>query len=223
MRVRELMTTDVVTAHVATPLTRAIDDMIRHGVSGLPVIDDERRVVGIVTEADVIARRGFSPLIHGPSSVFEELARHHRNVWRQKVDGCTVGDVMSTPVEIVEADASLATATARMVTMSHRRLPVVDPDGRLVGVISRRDVLRLLHGDDDEIAVAIRRTLSDPSRCPTDHDVTASIADGAVALHGSVRDHADLTAIVAVVSDVPGVLAVEASSVEVRSTRRARG
>jgi len=223
MHVHELMTTAVVTARVATPLTRAIDDMIRHGISGLPVVDDERRVVGIVTEADVIARRGFLPLPHEPSAILDEQVRRYRNVWRQKVEGCTVGEVMSTPVETVAADASLSTATARMVTMSHRRLPVVDEKGRLVGIISRRDVLRVLHGDDAETAAAVRRALSDPSRCPPDHDVTASITDGTVTLHGSVHDRADLAAIVTVVRDLPGVLAVDAACVEDRSSRPTKG
>lgn len=217
--VRELMTTDVVTARAATPLIRVIDDMVRHGVSGLPVIDDRRHVVGIITEADVIARRGFSPIPHEPSSMLDDLTRAQRNIWRRKVDGCTVGDVMSAPADVVTADTPLSVATARMVTMSHRRLPVVDDDGRLVGVISRRDVLRLLHADDDETAVAVRRALADASRCPPDHDVTTSTANGAVTLHGSARDRADIARIVAVLRDVPGVLEVHDALVEVRSTR----
>ena len=163
--VRDVMVTDVVTAGVDTPLARVIDDMVRGDISGLPVIDGERRVVGIVTDADVIARRGFDPIPHLPSPVFDEDARSHRNRWRQKVDGCTVGDVMSTPVETVGPDAPLRSATARMITMSDRSLPVVDASGRLVGIVSHRDILRVLHRTDNEIATAVRAVLAAARRC----------------------------------------------------------
>ena len=206
--VRDVMVTDVVTAEIDTPLARVIDDMVRGDISGLPVIDGERRVVGIVTDADVIARRGFDPIPHLPSPVFDEDARSHRNRWRQKVDGCTVGDVMSTPVETVGPDAPLRSATARMITMSNRSLPVVDASGRLVGIVSHRDILRVLHRTDNEIATAVRAVLADAPSAQAASPLAVAVADGAVTLTGSTSDPSRLLALLAVISQLPGVLEI---------------
>ena len=206
--VRDVMVTDVVTAGVDTPLARVIDDMVRRDISGLPVIDGERRVVGIVTDADVIARRGFDPIPHLPSPVLDEDARSHRNRWRQKVDGHTVGDVMSTPAATIGPDASLRSATARMITMSHRSLPVVDAGGRLVGIVSHRDILRTLHRTDDEIATSVRAALADETSMQAADALAVSVADGAVTLTGSTAEPSRLPALLAVVAQLAGVLEI---------------
>ena len=92
--------------------------------------------------------------------------------------------------------------------MSFRQLPVVDEHGRLVGIITRRDVLRILHRTDAETTVAVRAALADPSRCRPDHDVTASTDAGTVTLAGSAATAADVEHVIAVVRDVAGVLDV---------------
>lgn len=208
MLVRDVMTTDVVTARVDTPLPRLIEDMITYGVSGLPVVDDERRVVGIVSEADLVARKGFDVRRRRLLSVVDEVLHAHQNRWRQKAEASTTGDIMTVPVECVGPLVTVRVAAARMVTMSVKRLPVVGPDGALVGIISQRDVLRLLHRTDDEIQLALDAMLAGELPEPITEGVTATTRDGVVTLAGTVPTTSDLELVERLARDLPGVIGV---------------
>ena len=201
------MTASVVTARPSTPIPRIIDDLIVHGISGVPVIDDERHVVGVVTETDVVAKEAFGPR-HRALGILGPLLRGHKNRWVVKAKGLRARDVMTAPAITVGPDENLRRAAARMVTMSIKRLPVVDGSGCLVGIVSQRDVLRLFHSSDTEIAVAVKRLLNDPLSTPHDHAVTVKVRNGEVTLRGSARCSLDVNLIEAMVLDVPGVLDV---------------
>jgi CBS domain/BON domain len=121
----------------------------------------------------------------------------------------TAGDVMTEPAVTAEPDDDIRRAAARMVTLSVKRLPVVG-NGRLVGIISRRDVMRLFHRSDGELALDVQRLLDDPLSVPEDHgvDVDVEVRDGEVILTGSAHTSLDVKLIEAMVLDVPGVLGV---------------
>ena len=143
MRVDEIMRADVETVAPDMPVLDAIDIMLGRGVSELVAVDQERRVVGVVTAADIIARSGFHP----PADEAAEAGPGSgtwQNRWRSKAAGTTVAELMSAPAMTTTPDATVASSAARMVTLAFQRLPVVDSDGRLVGLISQRDVLRTL-------------------------------------------------------------------------------
>lgn len=207
MKVREVMTVDVVTATPETPIPRVVDDLIVHGISGMPVVDAERRVVGVVSEADIVAKEAYGPR-HRALGVLGLLLRGHNNRWVTKASGLTAGDVMTEPAITAGPDDDLRRAAARMVTLSVKRLPVVDGSGRLVGIVSRRDVMRLFHRPDAELTLDVQRLLDDPLSVPEDHAVKVEVRDGEVTLTGSARCPLDVTLIEAMVLDLPGVLDV---------------
>ena len=123
LRVREHMTTDLVTITPDTEIMRAVYLLVEHDISGMPVVDEGGNLLGILTERDCIATAI-------QAGYFDEA-------------GGSVGDYMSHPVETAEADDSLMDIAERMSNSTYRRFPVLD-DGRFVGLISRRDVLKAL-------------------------------------------------------------------------------
>jgi CBS domain-containing protein len=117
------MTTDLVTAKPDSELTRVVRTLIDKDISGLLVVDENGKLVGILTERDCLAAAT-------TAGYFDE--------W-----GGPVADYMSSPVETVSSGENLIDVAIRMTQSSYRRFPVVDDD-RLVGLISRRDVFRAL-------------------------------------------------------------------------------
>lgn len=209
MLVRDAMTRGVVTARVDTPLADLVDLMIENDVTGVPVLDLDGTVIGVVTEADLVARQGFGGEPRHRLSAFQDLFHGRRNRWWQKAAAMTTGEVMSTPARTITATVPLRAAAARMLTLGVKRLPVVDDAGRLVGIVSRRDLLRLFHRTDEAIATDVRATLADPLRGPENHGVQlVSVTRGIVHLTGWVHTDADAELIEAVVRQLPGVIDV---------------
>jgi len=206
--VSDVMTTDVVSARTDTPVADVIAEMVRCGVGAMSVVNDQRRVVGIVTDTDVIVRKGFRPLPRMSSPLLDEFMRSHRNRWREKAGGLVAGEIMSSPTSLASPHEPLRDVVARMVTMGVRRLPVARADGRLVGIISQRDVLRLLCRDDTEIVAAIRLALADRGGLEAAREIEVTCTKGAVTLRGSIPTASDAEQIESIVRDVPGVLGV---------------
>jgi CBS domain-containing protein len=123
LRVRDYMVTSLVTVSPDTEIMRVIGSLIEHDISGVLVVDADGTLAGIVTERDCIA-------VASQSGYFDE-------------HGGPVSEFMTTPVETVGPDDSLMDVAVRMATSSHRRFPVVDK-GKLIGLIGRRDVLKVL-------------------------------------------------------------------------------
>lgn len=139
-RVRDVMTTHVISvAPTATPAAVA-DLLVSHGVSGLPVTDADGQLLGVVTEADLVRRQAHAGVgsagrgdgLSGPSAASECAAT-----------------LMTRPAVTASPDDDLPTTARTLVTSGHRRLPVVTADGRLVGVVSRRDLLTPAWDYDD--------------------------------------------------------------------------
>lgn len=152
MLVRELMTVEVMTTTEDTSLTDVVDEMLRYGVSGLPVTTRTREVLGVVTEADVVAKLGFGLQPRRPlRTILDELFRSTTHRWASKAEGGTAGAVMSAPAVTIGPDATVREAANLMVTRSLKRLPVVDGDDRLIGIITQRDLLRTM-GHEDHVS-----------------------------------------------------------------------
>lgn len=125
LRVRDFMVTNVLTVGPDMEIMRAIHLLVEQDISGIPVVDGQSRVIGILTERDCI-RTALQ------AGYFDEA-------------GGLVADYMSTPVHTVSPDDSLMDLAELFATSPFRRCPVVE-DGRLIGLICRRDVLRALKG-----------------------------------------------------------------------------
>jgi CBS-domain-containing membrane protein len=200
-RVRDVMSTDVVTVGKTTSYKEVARLMTVHKVNALPVVIKNNHVVGVVSEADVLRKeeRRFWRLVSGLS------ARARRG--RAKAEARTAAELMTSPVITTHPDASLASA-ARLMSDHHiRRLPVLDAPGELIGIVSRRDLLRVFLRPDAEIGAEVHGVLTgvlleDP------HSVTVQVRDGVVTLRGSLREPELIPAAVRLASDVDGVVAV---------------
>jgi CBS domain-containing protein len=139
--IEDVMTRDVITVSPATPIHEAARLMVKHRVSGLPVIDADGRVVGIISDGDLILRqrrRKETPWWHSFFTNGEQIAREY-----QRAVGTTVGEVMSRPAVTISPVWGIEVAASILDSRNIRRLPVV-LDGRLVGIVSRADLIRAL-------------------------------------------------------------------------------
>ena len=203
-RVRDVMTTSVVTVDRITPYKEIARLLAEHRISGLPVLRMGRRVVGMVTEAD---------LLNAQAKTARRLRSASRRTWwprGQQHPPLTAGELMSTPAITIGPDATIPAAARLMSTHHVRRLPVVTDDGKLLGVVSRRDLLSVFLRPDEDIAADVRRVLDDILLArPTEADVT--VRNGVVTLAGTLRptagDHTELIPLaIKLMWDVDGVV-----------------
>jgi CBS-domain-containing membrane protein len=202
------MTRDVITATTETSVSELVALMLTNDISGVPIVDDRRHVLGVVSEADLVARTGFGTPQHRLLSLFDEVVSSYHNLWRQKAEGLHAGEIMTVPALTAAPDEPVRDVAARLVTMAIKRLPVVDDDGRLVGIVSQRDLLRCFDHSPEEVLLAVEATLANPVRWPRGHGVRASLDGGVVSLTGWVHDSADTAAVELAVLGVPGVIGV---------------
>lgn len=207
MKIREVMTTEVVTVKPETALKEAAALLAERGISGLPVVDDDGAVVGILSEADILVKEGGAESRDG---LFGWLFDTDFTIER-KLRARTVGDAMSTPAITIGPDRPVHEAAARMVGDAVNRLPVVEKDGRLVGLVSRADLVRAFTREDEDIADEIRTEILRRTLWLHPGAVKVTVADGSVTLAGDVETETDAELLPLFVSRVPGVVSVEAT------------
>ncbi len=201
--VSDVMTHTVVAVGRNARFKEIVETMQEWKVSALPVLEGDGRVVGIVSEADLLPKEEYR---ESDPARLEQLRRLGDVA---KAGGLTAGELMSTPVVTVHADATLAEAARTMAQRRLKRLPVVDAEGRLQGVVSRADLLKVFLRPDDEIAVEVRRDVISPlfgSACP---GVEVAVADGVVTLRGHVSTTSLVPIAVRLTRAVEGVVGVE--------------
>ncbi|WEX86384.1 CBS domain-containing protein [Sinorhizobium garamanticum] len=207
MRADEIMTTNVATISTASSVHHAIETMVTKGLSGLPVIDDDGAVAGMLTEGDLLRRieLGTGRGVAAAESALVDLDRYIRgNSWR-------ISDLMSTEVFTVGRDAPIGAVAELMFKHKIKRVPVVQ-NGVLVGIISRVDLLRAIvdvPGEgtvrgDEALAVAIRARLRsdlglDPER------IKVSVEACHVVLEGKVKSEMERRAIKVLMENINGV------------------
>jgi CBS-domain-containing membrane protein len=140
MRVRDAMTRDVLSVNKFDDISRAVNLLADRNISGLPVVDRENRVVGIISEADVVSMVG-SRRAHTFKEILRSIVGHPLP---ERKMGHLVGDIMTSPVVTVLPDTEISEAVRLMDGRRIRRLPVVDKDQRLVGLISRSDIVKAM-------------------------------------------------------------------------------
>lgn len=146
--VRQVMTTDVLTFHPGDGIEAAARAMSERSIGGAPVLDDEGRVVGLLRDDDLIVQdtRLHAPTVLSVLGAYIEwpTSQRHFEADLRKAVGATVGDVMTRDVTTCGPDDSLEQAATILHEEGLGRLAVVDGDGRLVGIVSRGDVLRAI-------------------------------------------------------------------------------
>jgi CBS domain-containing protein len=145
LRARDVMRSPVVAVEPDTPLPEVAERMARGGVSGVPVVDAEGRVVGVVSETDFLSRMAGGDA-EGFLGVIAQCLRGKKCL-AVPVRGRTAADIMSAPPVTVREDALLAEVAERMARAGVNRLPVVSAEGRVVGIVARGDLVRLSFGE----------------------------------------------------------------------------
>ncbi len=139
--VRRAMTMEVVTVKPGTDIQAAAELLTRHCISGMPVVDEKEHVIGVIGEADMLSLAGLRRE-HG----FKDVLRHMLGepVPVRRKTGSTVGEVMSTPPITAGPDDDLKDVATILDERRIKRLPVVNDEGKLIGIISRADIIRFM-------------------------------------------------------------------------------
>ncbi len=193
MQARQIMTTPVVTVRADTTVRDVATLLVEHQITAAPVLDAEGELIGMVSEGDLVVDR-FS---HDPRSQL-------RSVEDEPPGPQTVGEVMSTPVIALGASADAADLAHTMLDSDVRSIPIVE-GATVVGIVSRRDLLRTLVRDDDDIRAEILKRLSSCGEPTGWWDV--QVTDGTVLLVGE-GDGDDGRNAVALARTVAGVTSV---------------
>src|SRR5574341_126720 len=179
--VRDVMTTDVVTVTESTPFKEVAGLLAAYHIGALPVLDATGKLSGIVSETDLLLKQEFP---HGGQTAPLFEGRRRRGE-RHRAEGRLAGALMSTPAISAGPDIPVAQAARMMHDGMVKHLPVVDPDGELVGIVSRGDLLRVFLRDDKDLLADLRALVADkPSVDPS--QVTVLVADGVVRFTGTV-------------------------------------
>lgn len=182
MKVAELMTREVVSVAPGASLKQAARLLVENRISGLPVVDEAGVVVGVLSETDIVAA---------------EAGGAHT----------LVGQAMTTPPVTVEAHRLVVDGAKLMLADAVNRLPVLE-DGKLVGILTRRDLVRAFVRSDAEIAEEIRGDVVLRRFWPDPRSVRVEVEDGQVTLNGVLDRNADVELLCGYVRRVPGVLGV---------------
>lgn len=212
----DVMQNDVLSVNSDTGVVEAARTMLRHKISGLPVIDWSRRLVGILTEGDLLRRSeigterhrsNWLELLLGPGRGAEEYTAEHAR---------KVSEVMSDQVVAVGPDMPLSEVVALMEKHHIKRVPVLDGE-RLIGIVSRADLLRALVDaaakidaapmSDKEIREQILRAINSEQWSPR-ATINVDVANGVVTLHGCIIDNRERAALTVLAENVPGVAKV---------------
>jgi CBS domain-containing protein len=180
-RVKDVMTTDVVSVRVTVEYKDIVSVLRGLHVSALPVLDEAGHLVGVVSEADLLLKEV------GQEALGGYLISSGRRGERAKAAAVTAAELMTTPAVTIGPDDSLAHAARLMHDRHVKRLPVVDQAGRLVGIVSRVDLLSVFDRPDGEIRAAVRKDIiaRDFALDPDAFDV--QVTSGIVTIAGQVE------------------------------------
>lgn len=185
-RVGSVMTGDVIRARSTTPRKDIESWLDAHHISGLLVVDTDEKVIGVVSTTDLRLTRKRTGADEPP----------------------TAGELMSAPAVTVRADDSLVRAARFMAEHRIERLPVVDEEARLVGIVTRRDLLQIFLRPDPEIRDEVIDEVMVRTLWLSPHTVGVAVHDGVVTLRGCLESSADVAIAVRMTRQVDGVIAV---------------
>jgi len=216
MKVRDLMSVEVLTTTPEAPLKEAAALLAERRISGVPVVDGNGAVVGVLSEADILVKTGGAL----PRSGLLGWLLEPDFDLQDKIGARTAGEAMSAPAVTITPGRQVHDAAALMIAESVNRLPVVE-DGALVGILTRADVVRAFTRTDAEIADEIREEILRRTLWLEPGAVSMDVVEGAVQIEGEVETEADAELLPVFVARVPGVVSVRAN-VRARVTANGR-
>jgi CBS domain-containing protein len=204
MRVAEIMTTEVLTIRPDTSIKQVAEILSGRGISGAPVVDENKHVLGVVSEADIILKES---RLKQPDRLHRMLHRTNGNDAKRAAR--TAGEAMTSPAVTVTGSRRVDFAAALMLDKQVNRLPVVDAHDVLVGIVTRADLVRAFVHTDAEIREEIREEvlLRELWLRPDDFQLTVERGEVTVAGHLPNEDEREL--LIRRVGLVPGVVSVE--------------
>lgn len=200
--VRSVMTTDVVTVSPQTTYKEIARLLDERRVGAVPVVDPDRRVVGVVSRADLLLKE------ERPTAGVGGLLIHPRGD-AARAAGRNAAAVMTSPAVTIGPDATLTEAARVMHRRAVKRLPVVDAAGRLTGLVSRADLLQPFLRGDDEIAREVRVDVLRNALAIDASAVKVGVHDGVVRLEGTVETRSLAAITTRLIEDVAGVVGVD--------------
>ncbi len=200
--VADVMTKRVVTVTPVTSFKEAVRLMRTKRVSGLPVVDAKGRLVGIVTEGDLLNK-----VEQRDRDAYVLESKHHR-LDRARASALDVASAMSSAVTSVRPDFPIALAAREMHTRGFKRLPVIDEQGNLVGIVSRGDLLTVFLRTDAQVRAEVLQTLAAVVAHGGARELKAKVVGGVVELEGWFEEKSRLEATVRVITAIDGVVGV---------------
>jgi CBS domain-containing protein len=200
--VKDVMSTHVIAVRQGAPYKEMAAILHEQRVSAFPVIDEDNKVIGVVSEADLLTKEALEGTV--PRTI-QSLTRQHV---RSQVNAVTAADLMSKPAVTIGPDEPVTHAARLMYSKRVKRLPVTSDDGKLIGIVTRSDVLSVYSRPDAEIQRQVTQDLilgtflCDPAR------FTVTVKDGIVAIKGTPETAIVGHDIIVAVRHMEGVVAV---------------
>ena len=207
MNVRELMTREVLTVPPDASLKDVAAILAEHGISGLPVCDAAGRVLGVVSEGDILFKAQGARQRRGGALAWLVDSRLQSPA---KQDARTADEAMTSPPITITPDRPAAAAARIMLDRGVNRLPVVR-DGTLVGIVTRADLVRAFTRADEEIVAEIRDDVLRRALWLEPDSVEITVQRGEVELAGEIETKSDVEVLRKLVQRIPGVVSVRSS------------
>lgn len=208
LKVESVMTSDVVTAKPETPFKELAELLSEHRISGIPIVDDDRRLVGIVTEADLLwTEKEREPKRR--SRFLEWFINRKRLAEIERlVADLRAGDLMTRDVVTVGTETPVREAVSALLAAGVKRLPVLDPQGCVVGIVSRTDLLRPFLRSDRDIRTEILEEVIGRVMWLDPATVDIDVERGVVRLRGELEVRGTKEILVDLVERTDGVVGV---------------
>ncbi|MFI6627159.1 CBS domain-containing protein [Streptomyces sp. NPDC050528] len=184
--VGEVMTSDVIRAHPMTPFREVVQLLDRHRISGVPIVNDDDKVIGVISGTDLVREQA-----------------HRADVGEGRAG--TAEELMSTPAVTVHPEQPVPDAARVMERHGIERLPVVDEEDRLIGIATRRDLLRVFLRTDEDVRREVIDDVLVGALGLAPDTVTVLVRDGLVTLTGPVERRSDVPKAIRAVWQLEGV------------------
>lgn len=203
-KIKDVMTDDVVAVQLDASYADVLRAMGERKVAAVPVIDERRKVVGIITESDLLLKAEHQELARPGSPQEASRTRHER----AKAEAATARGLMSSPAVAVTPEVPVAQAARLLTTNSIDQVPVTEADGRLVGIATRSDMLRVFLRPDQEIRDEVQHEVLSHALWGSSGEVEVRVHDGVVGLYGRVQAKSLIPVAVRLALSVEGVVDV---------------
>jgi CBS domain-containing protein len=202
MRIDDVMTKDVVAVPPDATLKHVAQLLVERRISGVPVVDAERRVLGVLSEGDIVAKEGGNGRgRRALSGLFSERRP-------SRLEARTVQEAMTSPAITAGPRGDVAWAARLMTEQAVNRLPVVDEAGHLLGIVTRADLVRAFTRSDEELARELREDVALGALWLDPSELEITVRDGEVTLAGELDTKADARLLEHFAARVPGVVSV---------------